>query len=191
MADIVCSTYCTSWLDGHAIPTDCASVDFGFPSMVILAAPDTTFSFSSDNLVPTVAEFTTAGSDIFIISDIANGVKMAPEIQSISAADTPDNLEEVISEMDGISGNIVRFNTDIYNDLEKLNCYKRLRMWYVTNKGYCFGGLTGYLIKNYIPDWTHDGYGNRSKFPFEFRWFKTPATTTGTAQDMAYLDLTN
>lgn len=191
MADIICSTYCTSWLDGHAIPNDCNSVDFGFPSMVILAAPDTVFSFASDQLVPSVSEFTTAGSDIFILSDIANGVKMAPELQTITGADTPDNLDEVISEMDGISGNIVRFNTDIYNDLEKLNCYKRLRMWYVTNKGYCFGGLTGFLIKNYIADWIHEGYGNRSKFPFEFKWFKTPATTTGTAKDITYLDLTN
>ena len=191
MAGIVCATLCTSWIDGTAIPTDCASLDFGFPAMVILAAPDTVFSFASDHLVPSVSEFTTAGSDIFIISDIANGVKMAPELQTITGADTPDNLDEVISEMDGISGNIVRFNTSTYGDLERLNCFKRLRMWYVTNKGYCFGGLTGYLVKNYIADWVHEGYGNRSKFPFEFKWFKDRTATTGTAVDLTYLDLTN
>jgi hypothetical protein len=191
MADIVCGTQCTSWLDAHAIPTDCASVDFGFPSMLILAAPDTVFSFASDHLVPSVAEFTTAGSDIFIISDIANGVKMPSERQEITGADTPDNLPEVISETTGISGNIVRFNLDILNDIEKLNCYKRLKLWYVTNKGWCFGGLTGFTIPNYISDWIHEGYGGRSKIPFEFKWVKPAATTTGAALDLTYLDLTN
>jgi len=158
--------------------------------MVILADPDNTITVASDNLVPTVAEFTNAASDIIILADIANGQKMAPEKQEITGADTPDNLPEVLSEIEGISGNIVRFNTDVLNDLEKLNCFKRLRMWYVTNKGYCFGGETGYLVNNYISDWVHDGFGNRSKIPFEFKWYREESTT-GTAQDLTYLDLNN
>jgi hypothetical protein len=191
MAEIVCATQCTSWIDAHAIPTSCNAVDFGFPKMVILSAPDTAITVASDHLVPSVAEFTTAGSDVFYLNDIANGMKMDPEIQEISGADTPDNLPEVISEIDGISGNIVRFNLDILNDLEKLNCYKRLRMWYVTNKGWCFGGKTGYLINNYFRDWTHAGFGQRSKIPFEIKWYKPEAETTGAAIDLDYLDLTN
>jgi len=191
MADIVCSTQCTTWIDAHEFPTTCNAVDFGFPKMIILAAPDTTIVVASDNLVPTAAEFTTAGSDVFIINDIANGVKMPSEKQEISGADTPDNLPEVISEIAGISGNIVRFNLDVLNDLEKLNCYKRLKMWYVTNKGWCFGGPTGFTINNYIPDWIHDGFGGRSKIPFEFKWYKPDAETTGAAQSDSYLLLTN
>jgi hypothetical protein len=191
MADIVCSTTCTSWIDGHAIPTSCNAVDFGFPKMLILAAPDTTFSWGSDNLCPTPAEFTTAGSDIFIINDIANGVKLASEKQEITGADTPDNLPEVISETTGISGNIVRFNLDILNDLETLNCYTRLKLWFVTNKGWCFGGNDGYTINNYVADWVHEGFGGRSKIPFEFKWVKPAQTTTPAVQNMDYLDLTN
>jgi len=191
MADIVCSSTCSTWIDGHAIPTSCNAVDFGIPKMVILAAPDTTFSFASDHLVPSVAEFTTAGSDIFILNDIANGVKMPSEKQELSGADTPDNLPEVISEITGISGNIVRFNLDVLNDIEKLNCYTRLKMWYITNKGWCFGGLTGYTINNYVPDWIHEGFGGRSKIPFEFKWYKPFNQTTAAAQNDDYLTLTN
>lgn len=193
MANITCSTTCTAWIDAHAIPTECGAVDFGFPKMLIFAAPDTAITVASD--VPTYAEFVTAGSDIFIINDIANGVKMAGERQEISGADTPDNLPEVISEIEGISGNIVRFDADVYNDLEKLNCFKRLRMWYVTNKNYCFGGKTGYWVNNYFPAWTHDGFGNRSKIPFEFKWYRPEGKTTDTLQSNTtgsdYLDLHN
>lgn len=193
MADITCSTLCTAWLDPHPIPSSCGSVDFGFPKMIILAAPDTAITVASD--VPTYAEFVAAGSDVYIISDIANGVKMASEKQEISGADTPDNLPEVISEIEGISGNIVRFNADIYADLEKLNCFKRLRMWYVTSKNYCFGGTKGYLINNYFTAWTHDGFGNRSKIPFELKWYRANDETTGFAQSNTtgsdYLDLVN
>ncbi len=159
--------------------------------MIILAAPDTVFSFASDHLVPSVAEFTTAGSDIFILNDIANGAKMPSEKQELSGADTPDNLPETISEITGISGNIVRFNLDVLNDLEKLNCYNRLKLWYVTNKGWCFGGLTGYTTNNYISDWIHEGFGNRSKIPIEFKWYKPFNQTTDAAQDDDYLNLTN
>lgn len=191
MANIVCTTTCTNWIDGHAIPTNCNGVDFGFPKMVILAAPDTVFTFQSDHLVPSVAEFTTAGSDIFIITPIANGVKMPNERTEITGADTGDNLPELISIMTGISGNITRFNKDVLNDLETLSCYSRLRLWFVTNKGWCFGGLTGYYVGNVVNDWIHEGFGNRSKIPFEFKWFKELDKTTECAQDMAYLDLNN
>lgn len=191
MAEIVCSTQCTNWIDASAIPSACAGVDFGFPKMVILAAPDTIFSFGSDHLVPSVAEFTTAGSDIFIIAPIANGTKMPNEKQEITGADTPDNLPETLSIMTGISGNLTRFNLTTLNDLEKLACFSRLQMWYVTNKGWCFGGLTGYTVNNNVGDWIHEGFGNRSKIPFEFKWFKDQTVTTGAALDTAYLDLTN
>ena len=191
MADITCTTQCTTWIDAHVIPTSCNAVDFGFPKMLILAAPDTVFSFASGNLVPTVAEFTTAGSDIFIIADIANGVKLPSEKQELTGADTPDNLPETLSETAGISGNIVRFNLDILNDLEKLNCYTRLKLWYVTNKGWCFGGLTGFTVNNYVEDWVHDGFGGRSKIPFIMKWVKPASTTTDAAKDVLYLDLNN
>jgi hypothetical protein len=159
--------------------------------MIILADPDTTITVASDHLVPSVAEFTTAASDVIFLNDIANGVKMTGEKQEISGADTPDNLPETISEIEGITGNIVRFNLDVLNDLEKLNCYSRLRLWFVTNKGWCFGGQKGFLVNNHIPDWMHEGFGNRSKIPFEFKWYRVTSETTGAAQDMDYLDLTN
>ena len=189
MADIVCATQCSTWIDAHAIPTSCNAVDYGFPKMVILMSPDTALTVAGTT--PTVAEFQSAGSDIFVINDIANGVKMPSEKQEISGADTTDNLPETISEICGISGNIVRFNTDILNDLEKLNCYTRLKMWYVTHKGYCFGGKTGFTINNYVQDWVHEGFGNRAKIPFEFKLYKPFNATTDTALDLDYLDLTN
>jgi hypothetical protein len=65
-------------------------------------------------------------------------------------------------------------------------------MWFVTNNGWCFGGLTGYYVNNVVNDWIHEGFGaNRSKIPFEFKWFKDLTKTTGAALDLTYLDLTN
>ena len=193
MADIVCSTECAAGVDMTAFPSDCTQVDFGFPKLILLAPVGATITVASDNVVPTVAEFQTeltAGSDLIAINGISNGIKMPSETVEISDADTADNLPEVITSREGISGNLKRFNLTILNDLEALNCHKRLRMWYITNKGWCFGGQTGYLVSNYFKDLEHAGYGNRSMIPFEFKWIRESATT-GAGQDNDYLDLVN
>jgi len=175
-----------------SFPNSCTQTDFGFPKMVIVAAVGTDISPAGD--VPTVAEFqdaiSTGGSDVIVINDIANGQKLAGERQEIGDADTSDNLPFVISEREGIQGNLKTFNLTILNDLEALNCHKRLRVWYVTNKNFCFGGTRGYLASNYIGDWVHDGFGNRSYIPIEFKWMREDATT-GAAYEDGYLDLTN
>ena len=175
-----------------AFPTGCTQVDFGFPKMVILCAPAT--NISPAGTVPTVAEFqaviATGGSDVVVINDIANGVKLPGEKQEITGAETADNLPETISEMEGITGNLKRFNATILADLEALNCHKRLRVWYITNKGWCFGGTRGYISSNYVSDWAHDGFGGRSYIPLEFKWMREDYTTA-CSQDLDYLDLTN
>lgn len=192
MADIVCSTECAGGVSMSSFPGDCLQVDFGFPKLVILCAPST--NIAPSGVVPSVAEFqaaiSTGGSDVVVINDISNGQKLEGEVQEISGADTADNLPEVISSMEGISGNLKRFNLTVLNDLEALNCHKRLRVWYVTNKGWCFGGKRGYLSANYFKDWAHGGFGGRSYIPFEYKWMREEETT-GAAQDMDYLDLTN
>lgn len=194
MAEIVCSTECAGGISMSSFPTSCTQTDFGFPKMVILARSDYEMTTAGSDVVPTVATFeaaiSTGGSDVIVINDISNGVKLAGERQEISDADTADNLPEVISEREGIQGNLKRFNSTILNDIEALNCHKRVRLWYVTNKGYCFGGKLGFLASNYFGDWVHDGFGNRSYIPLEFRWMREDATT-GTAQDSDYLNLTN
>ena len=175
-----------------SFPNDCTQVDFGFPKMVILAAMGT--DLSPAGICPTAAEFSAAlatlGSDILVINDIANGQKLAGEKQEISDADTADNLPEVISEREGIMGNLKRFNLAILNDLEALNCHKRLRMWYITNKNWCFGGTLGYKASTYFGDIVHDGFGNRSYVPLEFKWMRENATTAA-LYDADYEDLTN
>jgi hypothetical protein len=192
MADIVCSTECAGGVSMSAFPSSCTQTDFGFPKMVILASSATAFTAASD--YPTVSDFeaaiSTGGSDVIVINDISNGVKIAGERQEITDGDTADNLPEVISEREGIDGNLKRFNTTILNDLEALNCHKRLRMWYITNKGYCFGGKYGYLASNYVGDWAHDGFGNRSYIPISFRWMREEKTSD-VGYDLDYLDITN
>lgn len=192
MADIVCSTECASGVSMTAFPTDCTQIDFGFPKLVLLAASNATITAASGNDVLAVSEFQgyIDSGDIVVINDISNGIKMPSETVEITDADTADNLPEVITSKEGINGNLKRFDATTLADLEKLNCHKRLKMWYVTNKGYCFGGTTGYTVSNYFRDWEHAGYGNRSMIPFEFRWIRE-SKTTGTGQDDDYLDLTN
>lgn len=191
MADIVCSTECAGGVSMSSFPTSCLQTDFGFPKMAIIGAVGVDFGFSG---TPAVSDFqaaiSTGGSDMIVINDIANGAKIAGERQEISDADTSDNLPETISEREGITGNLKRFNSTILNDLEALNCHNRVRLWYVTNKGYLFGGTLGYLASNYFGDWVHDGFGNRSYIPLSFMWMRE-SKTTDTAQDDDYLTLTN
>jgi len=176
-----------------SFPTACTQVDFGFPKLVILAHVDLNISPAGD--VPTVAEFqaaiSTGGSDIIVLTGLANGVKVQGEQTTISDADTVDNLPEVISSREGITGNLKRFNLTTLADLEALNCHTRLRMWYVTSNDYCFGGTRGYIVSNYISDWVHDGYGNRSYIPLSYYWIRPTTVTTGAAYESGYLDLTN
>lgn len=194
MADIVCSTECASGMTMNAFPNDCTQTDFGFPKLIIVAPASTTDGViaTSGSDVPTVSDFQsaiTAGSCV-VIADVSNGQKLAGEQQTISDADTYDNLPEVISEREGIQGNLKRINDDTLNDLEKLNCHKRAKLWYVTNKGYCFGNQNGYHASLYFSDWQHDGFGNRSMIPFTFMWMR-PSKTSGIIQDDDYLTLTN
>lgn len=176
-----------------AFPTACTQVDFGFPKLILLAHTDFDIGCAGD--VPTVSEFqaaiSTGGSDIIVLTGLANGQKVQGEQTTISDADTVDNLPEVIDEREGITGNIKRFNLTTIADFEALNCHTRLRMWYVTSEGYCFGGTRGYLCSNYISDWVHDGYGNRSYIPLSYHWMRPKTQTTGAAQDDDYLTLTN
>ena len=191
MADIVCSTECAGGVTMNSFPSVCSHTDFGFPKLVILASTSFSAPWTGS---PTVAELqaviATGGSDVIVINNIANGQKLAGEQQVISDTDTPDNLPEVISEREGISGNIKWFNGTVLADLEVLNCHKRLRMWYVTSNGYLFGGEDGYLCSNYFGDWVHDGFGNKAMIPFEFRWMREAITSDPTL-DTDYLDLTN
>ena len=192
MADIVCSTECAAGVTMAAFPTSCAQTDFGFPKLVLLAPAGVTITVASDNVVPTVAEFQTAitAGSCIVINDVANGIKLPSETVEISDADTADNLPDVITSREGISGNLKTFNLAILNDLEQLNCHTRLNLWFVTNKGYCFGSTAGYRVGNYFKDWEHAGYGNRSMIPFEFKWIRDDKTT-GNAQDDDYLTLVN
>jgi hypothetical protein len=192
MADIVCSTECASGVVLGAFPGDCDQVDFGFPKLILLAPSDYTMTtVSSDAVVPAVSDFNLSiGSDMIVINDISNGIKMPSEVVEISDADTADNLPETITSREGISGNLKRFNLALLNQIEVLNCHKRLKMWYVTNKGWCFGGLLGYTVSNYFKDIEHAGYGNRSMIPLEFKWIRE-AKTSGAAYDDDYLTLVN
>jgi len=191
MADIVCSTECAGGVSMSSFPTSCTQTDFGFPKIVILGSTEINYGFSGTPSVSDLeAVIVSGGSDMIVINDIANGQKLAGERQEIGDADTADNLPFVISEREGIQGNLKTFNSAVLVDLEALNCHKRLRMWYITNKGYCLGGTKGYLVSNYIGDWVHDGFGNRSYIPIEFKWMRENITSD-VSYDLDYLDLTN
>ncbi|MDD4813735.1 MAG: hypothetical protein PHE46_11050 [Bacteroidales bacterium] len=192
MADIICATECTGGLEMPAFPDSCGRVDFGFPKLIILALKDSVTCTGSDYLVPSVSDFQSAiGSDCIIINDLANGVKIPEEVEEIGPADTADNLPEYVNAREGITGNLKNINLEILNALEKLNCHSRLQMWYVTNKGWCFGGREGYTIPWYSRDWEHAGYGpNKSMIPISCTWVRKPETT-GADQDYDYLELVN
>jgi hypothetical protein len=192
MADLTCLCGSGDELLLNKIPDDCGSVDFGYPYLLILQRPEAVNVFAGD--VPTVAEIealqlATDETKMIILGPITNGKKAEKSRQSESGADTIDGLETVYSQNISIEGKLKFHDENIIDDLADLNCYTRLRMWWVSNTGYIFGD---YTVPNFISEFLHDGFGTKSYNPIMFEYVvDRKHKYTATAQDDDYLTLSN
>jgi hypothetical protein len=106
-----------------------------------------TFSVAASD-VPTAAEFETAISagEITVINGISNGHKVEQGATELGGDDTETGGTERYDVDYRIEYRIKRLDENIARATEKLDRYSSLRMWYFTNKNYCFGGVTGYKV---------------------------------------------
>jgi hypothetical protein len=202
MTTLVCTCGCAEPLHISAIPDDCGSVDFGYPYLFVLQNPDADNSALGCNsfgahTVPTVDDFEnlsllTNQCKAVFLGPITNGQKAEVSRESQTGADTIDGLETGYSQTIGLTGKFKLLDETILGDLAKLNCNTRVRLWYVTSKGYLFGGLTGFIVPNFFSDWLHEGFGNVSHVPINFQYKITRTDDfSATAQDVDYLTLVN
>ena len=64
-------------------------------------------------------------------------------------------------------------------------------MWFITNKGYIFGGASGYKIANFISPMVMEGYGTRSYFPISFVYQHDLGAEEPAGQDDGFLTIVN
>jgi len=122
---------------------------------------------------PTVAEITSAisASDIVAIDGVANGKRVLISRTEFTGDDTETGGIEVYDRIMGVEGNIIRFDAVTQLALEKIDKHSKVRMWFVTEKGYLFGGVTGYQSSAVIDPILIEGFGTQSKIPFQFQYF--------------------
>lgn len=195
MATLSCPCCSDEELMIGTIPDDCGSQDFGYPYLILLQNPNAVNAFAGS--VPLEAEIVALmlaadETHISVLGPITNGKKEEASRETETGADTTDGLDNILSQNIKISGKFKLLNTALLTDLAALNCFTRVRMWYITSKGYLFGGDTGFKVPNFFSEWLHDGFGTRSYVPVEFQYKVDRATDySATAQDDDYLTLNN
>jgi hypothetical protein len=120
-----------------------------------------TFSVSASD-TPTAAEFETAitAGEITVINGMTNGHRIEQGATELSGDDTESGGTERFDVEYRIEGRIKRVDETIARMTEKLDRYSTLRMWFFTEKNYCFGGVTGYKVSPNFSEVIFEGKGN-------------------------------
>lgn len=117
-------------------------VDFGFEGL----------SAGTDaSIAPTVAELQalmgsgyTGDDKIVAVRHVTNGMREKARSTEISGMDTETGGSEEFDVYMSIKGAIKTLNNDVIQKTQEYSQETTIRVWPVTNKGYIFGGLTGY-----------------------------------------------
>jgi len=119
-----------------------------------------TFTVSASDS-PTATEFTTSiTSDVMtVFNGITNGHRIEQGATELSGDDTESGGAERYDVMYRIEGRIKRVSNSICRATEKLDRFQVLRMWFLTDKDYCFGGTTGYKVSPNFSLITLEGKG--------------------------------
>lgn len=147
----VCDSFnCSSGVPTVAIPA-CGDVDYGQAIVkIFIARLDSTgfndeTDFSSETTWNTKLGYSATGSSyverIVAIGDLYNGLKPATEDETEPA---PYGGDELISRKHTVTFEIKRFNRQLFDSINQLRCRNQYKMWFLTNKGYCFGDWEGY-----------------------------------------------
>jgi len=193
LCDLVCDCTVGTPLEMGAFPNNCGAEDYGYPYLLLFQKPEGTVTGCTgcyvgvDDIQDMQAE--TDENRIIVVGPITNGQRVESERETEDGADTIDGMTSVISQTLNLTGKLKYLDEAVREDLERLNCYDRLKMWVITSTGWLFGGCNGYLVANFISGLIQDGYGTRSHIPLDYK-FKVPGRDPA-FQDDDYLTLVN
>lgn len=150
-----------------------------------------TFTVAASD-VPTAAEFETAiaATEITVYNAITNGHRIENGATELSGDDTETGGTERWDVEYRVEGRIKRIDQNIARATEKLDKYSSLRMWYFTEKNYCFGGATGYKVAPNFNLIAFEGKGNPPYISFTCDFTAIGADYAGYDEDYSALDNT-
>ena len=133
---------------------------------------DTTWAgsdYSAASDYSTAAEFVIgiASDYITIINGISNGHRIEIGATTLSGDDTITGGEERFDVQYRVEGRIKVLNETVARATEKLDRYSQLRLWYFTDKNYCFGGAEGYRVSPNFGLKIFEGQGQPAYIPFQ------------------------
>ncbi len=142
--------------------------------------------------VPTAAEFETAitADEITIVNAITNGHRIEQGGTELSGDDTETGSTERWDVEYRVEGRIKRIDETLARMTEKFDRYSVLRLWYFTEKDYCFGGVTGYKVAPNFSLITTEGKGQPPYISFFCDFTATGADYAGYDDDYTLLDNT-
>lgn len=115
---------------------------------LVIGRSNMTLSVSGD--APTVAEIqaglaATGDDTLVMLKHISNGLIDEVGSSELTDLDTESGLPEKFNIQMGITGNIKHPTEEVYLTTMAYNINPTLRVWVIDNKGYIWGGKTGYL----------------------------------------------
>jgi len=181
---------CTEALQQPNTP-DCAT-DYGERVVrIALMKEGGSFTVAASD-VPTAAEFETAiaATEITIYNGITNGHRIEQGATELSGDDTESGGTERFDVEYRVEGRIKRVDENIARSTERLDRFSILRMWYFTDKDYCFGGATGYKCSPNFSEIILEGKGQPPYIPFFCDYTAIGADYAGYDEDYSVLDNT-
>lgn len=115
---------------------------------LVIARSNMTLAVSGE--APTVAEIqaglaATGDNKLVILKHISNGLIDEVGSSELTDLDTESGLPEKFNIQMGITGNVKHPTEDVLLKTQAYNQNITLRVWVIDNKGYIWGGKTGYL----------------------------------------------
>ena len=142
--------------------------------------------------VPTAAEFEVgvASDYLTILEGITNGHRVEQGATELSGDDTESGGMERYDVQYRVEGRLKRVDEEFKRMTEKLTLHSTLRMWFFTEKNYCFGGVSGYVVSPNFSETIMEGKGQPPYMPFQCDYVATGADYAAYDADYATLDNT-
>ncbi len=141
------STLCTEALS-PVTSYACGGLKGNRVHSLVIGRSNMDLSVSGD--APTLAEIeagmaATGDDTLVVLTHISNGLIDEVGSSELSDLDTESGLPEKFNVQMGITGNVKHPTEDVYLKTMGYNLNPTLRVWVIDNKGYIWGGKTGYL----------------------------------------------
>jgi len=160
---------------------------------LIIGKSNMTLSVSGN--APTLSEMqaglAASGDDkLVVLTHISNGVIDEVGSSELSDLDTENGLTQRFNVQVGITGNIKHPTEEVYQRTMEYNLQNAIRVWVIDNKGYIWGGKTGYLCGglNAFSPKKMDGVTQHISFNLVY---VADEVSDDTAQDDGFLTLDN